>query len=138
MNALSLIVVVSSSSTTVLWERREARERDRGRSLASTIPFIEIGNVEEGEERKMRFSLAVLGVFAALASSDRSTAAAFAPKSFGVVPRNRPLAAAEQDQKNTEAINNKRRSSPFGLHMVAGGAERAYGDDYYDGMCVYY
>jgi hypothetical protein len=74
----------------------------------------------------MRFSLAVLGSLVAMSSQG---AAAFAPKAFGVVPN------AVTPQNVVQTKDDK--SNRFPLAMVAGGAERAYRDDYYDGMyCV--
>ena len=71
----------------------------------------------------MRFSLAVLGTLVAMSS--HQGAVAFAPKTaaFGVVP------------KTTQSVQSKdyKLSSRSPLAMVAGGAERAYRDDYYDG-----
>jgi hypothetical protein len=60
-----------------------------------------------------------------------SSASAFSPKTFGVTPKK---------TATPTVITSNPASHPAlwrpPMQMVAGGAEKAYGEEYYDGMCM--
>jgi len=84
----------------------------------------------------MNLRIALVGLLAVGGGS--GYAAAFAPRSFGM---------ATPHKKTTASILSKGAGNPSSdpkrpdlwrppMNMVAGGAERAYGDEYYDGKAV--
>lgn len=77
----------------------------------------------------MNFKVAVVGLLASA-----SSVSAFSPKAFGIdsakiIRDNKSIRSTDVDPSQHPAL-----WIPPKMKMVAGGAERAYGDDYYDGM----
>lgn len=69
----------------------------------------------------MKFKVAVLSLLVA-------SAQAFSPKAF--VPK------SALNNNNNGSPNSELWRPPMNTNMVAGGAERAYGDEYYDGKAA--
>lgn len=82
----------------------------------------------------MKFGTPVLLGFLLAAGGSTSCCAA-----FSINPHKTAVQKALSNVVNTACAQQKQEATASlraPMNMVAGGAERAYGDDYYDGACV--
>jgi hypothetical protein len=82
----------------------------------------------------MKFNVAVVGLFAVLGCTDVS---AFSPRNF-VSNKSGLMIPIIGNLKEQQQQEKEKQQSPLWrppMKMVAGGAERAYGQEYYEGAC---